>query len=64
MAHHSVLKRNSMKISELIKKLQKIQNEHGDIKVYYNGIFYRGDFNDRLFKEGFVFTNGKLIINY
>ena len=53
-----------MKISELIKKLQKIQNEHGDIKVYYNGIFYRGDFNDRLFKEGFVFTNGKLIINY
>lgn len=52
-----------MKISELIKKLQKIQNEHGDIKVYYNGIFYRGDFNDRLFKEGFVLIDRTLILN-
>lgn len=30
-----LLKTNNMKISELIKKLQEIQNEHGDVEVLY-----------------------------
>ena len=30
-----LLKTNNMKISEVIKKLQKIQEEHGDVEVLY-----------------------------
>lgn len=36
-----LLKTNNMKISEVIKKLQEIQKEHGDIESsYYTGYFW------------------------
>ena len=52
-----------MKISELIKKLQEIQDHNGDVEVYYNGIFYQGNFDDELFKGVFVLIDRTLILN-
>ena len=52
-----------MVISELIKKLQEIQDNNGDIEVCYNGSFYQGNFDDELFKEVFMFIDGTLILN-
>ena len=52
-----------MKISELIKKLQEIQDNNGDVEVYYNGRCYRGNFDDELFKGVFMLIDRTLILN-
>ena len=52
-----------MRISELIKKLQEIQNEHGDIETYYCGDEYHGGMDEDLFKDLFEYIEiGQLII--
>ena len=52
-----------MKISEVINKLQEIQDNNGDVEVYYNGICYQGNFDDELFKEVFILIDRTLILN-
>ena len=47
-----------MKISELIKKLQEIQEENGDIESYY---FYRDDYCNTDYMRFFV-INQRLYI--
>ena len=47
-----------MKISELIKKLQEIQKEHGDIESYY---LYRDDYCNTDYMRFFV-INQRLFI--
>ena len=44
-----------MKISEMIEKLQNIQNEFGDVEVLvtdgYQGIFYSGEYEIKAFTD-------------
>ena len=53
-----LLKTNNMKISELIKKLQEIQKEDGDIESYY---LYRDDYCNTDYMRFFV-INQRLFI--
>ena len=51
-----------MKISEVIKKLQEIQEEHGDIEVmvYDNDTFYDADEYSFYVREGKLYIRGQL----
>lgn len=51
-----------MVISEVIKKLQGIQQAHGDVEVYYKGDYFHGHLDDDLFDELYYFKNGMLYI--
>lgn len=51
-----------MVISEVIKKLQEIQEKHGDIETYYCGDEYHGDMDDDLFEDVFVYNEMGILI--
>ena len=52
-----LLKTNNMKISEVIKKLQEIQKEHGDLEVKaYDAIYFPVD------EDTFLVHNNELLI--
>ena len=52
-----LLKTNNMKISEVINKLQEIQEEHGDLEVKaYDAIYFPVD------EDTFLVHNNELLI--
>ena len=56
----SVNKTNNMKISEVIKKLQEVKMEHGDIEVivYDDNAFYEADEYSFYVREGKLYIRG------
>ena len=51
-----------MLISEVIKKLQEIQKEHGDIETYYWSDEYLEDMDDYLFESVFDYNEMGILI--
>ncbi len=49
---------SNMKISEVVKKLQEVQEEHGDVESYY---LYRDDYCNTDYMRFFV-INQRLFI--